>query len=248
MAFGSHPDDVELQAGGTLISLAGKGHRVGICDLTGGEAGTRGTVATRQQEAADASKIMGLSVRKNLGIPDTLVRNTRENQLTIIRILRRYRPYLVFAPHWDDRHPDHKHTSVLVKEASFFSGLQKIETDWKGQKQVPYRPSLVVYYNGKYAGGPSFVVDISDVFEKKMQAILAYKTQFHTGQASGDEPVTYISREEFLDAIRARDKYYGSRIETSFGEAFFVKETLGMVDPVAFFRESRKKIDSLGLS
>ena len=231
LAFGAHPDDIELTCAGTVIKLGKLGYKTGVIALTRGELGTRGTPEIRAHEFENAGKIMGLAVQKMLDIADGGVAVTPENKLKVIREIRAYRPKVVFAPYWEERHPDHCHTSHLVREASFFAGLKKTDTG-----QEAYRPFKVIYYPGRYEFAPSFIVDVSDVHEQKIAAIQAYKSQVHNPDKNkyGNEE-TNISRPEFLEAIITRAKQYGSYIGVKYGEPFLVREPMRVDDPVKFF-------------
>ena len=233
LAFGTHPDDLELCCGGTLILLAGRGYRIGAVDLTRGELGTRGSEEIRAKESAAASQVLKLCLRENLGIPDGHIEKSQENLLRVIRVLRQHRPRLVLAPYWEERHYDHVHASHLVAEAAFYSGLSKIETG-----QESFRPYRVLYYVGRIGFRPSFVVDISETFEAKMRAIRSYRSQFHGG---GDEesggPQTLISSPLALEVFETLARHYGAMIGARYGEPFLVREALELSDPVAYFRE-----------
>ena len=245
LAFGTHPDDVELACGGTLILLANRGHHVGAADLTRGELGMRGSEPIRAQEAARSSQILKVSVRENLGIPDGQIETNQENLFRVIRTIRQYRPRLVLAPYWEERHYDHVHASRLIAEAAFYSGLAKIETG-----QDAFRPYRVLFYAGRMSFRPSFVVDISETFEAKMQAVRSYRSQFHAqfhaqfheGGEEGEEgmtnePQTFISTPYALEVFETVARYYGAMIGARYGEPFFLRETLEIADPVNFFRE-----------
>jgi N-acetylglucosamine malate deacetylase 1 len=231
LVFGAHADDVELACGGTLIRLAALGYQTGVIALTQGEMGTRGDAETRAREFRDSAEIMGLKIHRMLDIPDARVEVNWENKLKVIAEIRAYRPRIVFAPYWVDRHPDHEKTSQLVRESAYLAGLKKIETG-----QEAFRPPKVVFYQSRFEFAPSFVVDISEVQDRKMEAIRAYASQFHRpdrdAPASGE---TSISRPEFLDFIESRDRRYGAQIGTKYGEPFLVREALRVDDPVAFF-------------
>lgn len=231
LAFGAHPDDVELSCGGTLIKLANQGYKTGVVALTRGELGTRGSQELRQQEFDAASRILGLAAHKMLDIPDGHIAVSQENKLKVIREIRRHQPRIVFAPYWIDRHPDHGNASDLVREAAFLAGLKKIETG-----QPAFRPSRILYSMGRHEFQPSFVVDISETHEQKMQAVLAYQSQFDNPEKHnyGDEE-TNISRPEFMDSIVALAKLYGSRVGVAFGEPFLTRGDLRIDDPVGFF-------------
>ena len=229
MAFAAHVDDVELSCAGTLIKLVERGHKVGACELTAGELSTRGTPEIRHGEAAAAAEIMGLSLRENLGIPDGNIVNNLENRLKVIEVVRKHRPDIVFANYWQDRHPDHYSAGRLVTEACFYSGLRSIETGSK-----PFRPRLIVYFQLRDELEPSFLVDISEQFEKKMKAIYAHKTQFYDPESK--EPETFISSKYFMDSLVKRMEYYGLRIGARYAEPFYVNQFIGIDDPVEFFR------------
>ena len=207
LAIGVHPDDVELSASGTLINEVQKGNAAGILDLTEGELGTRGTVETRYAEAAKAAEVMGLSVRENLGMRDGFFKNDEEHQMKVIQAIRKYQPEVILANILDDRHPDHGRSGRLVVDAAFLSGLSKIETfDENGQPQKRWRPKHVLHYIQDRFYEPDLVVDITDVFEQRMEAIKAYGTQFHTAPDSSKGPQTYISTPDFLEALISRSR------------------------------------------
>jgi bacillithiol biosynthesis deacetylase BshB1 len=231
LAFGAHADDVELACGGTLVKLAGLGHKTGVVVLTRGEMGTRGNVEIRAREFANSARIMGLAAHQMLDIPDGRVEVTWENKLKIIETLRAHKPKIVFAPYWVARHPDHEQTSQLVRQAAYLAGLKKLETG-----QPPVRPHKVIYYPSWFEFRPSFIVDISDSQVKKMRAIRAYKSQFHSRNQAGPESnSTLIGRPEFLVSIETRDRHYGGSIGVKYGEPFLVQEAIQLKDPVDFF-------------
>jgi bacillithiol biosynthesis deacetylase BshB1 len=234
LAFGTHPDDLEIACGGTLVLLARRGYRVGAADLTRGELGTRGTPEIRARETQAALRILGLTLRVNLGLPDGNIEPNQENLLRVIRLIRQHRPRLVLAPYWEERHYDHVHASRLVAEAAFYSGLAKIETG-----QASHRPFRVLYYVGRVGFHPSFVVDISATFEAKMEALRCYRSQFHHGKAApgSDEPETLISTSYAMEVFETLSRYYGALIGAQHGEPFLMREALELADPVAFFRE-----------
>ena len=243
LAFGPHPDDVELFCSGTLIKLGLKGYSTGIVCLTRRELGTRGSSATRSSEFEEAAGILGLSFHQILDMPDGDITPDRTSKLEIIRAIRACRPKIVLAPYWEDRHPDHYHTSRLVQEASFLAGLKKVVTE-----QDPHRPRRVVYYPCWFEFEPSFVVDVTECPERKMEAIRAYRSQFHHDdkQRYGQDE-TLISRPEFLDNIVIRAKRYGSSIGVAYGEAFLVREPLRVDDPIDFFWPECANAMPLGL-
>jgi bacillithiol biosynthesis deacetylase BshB1 len=231
LAFGAHADDVELACGGTLIKLAGLGHKTGVVVLTRGEMGTRGSVEIRAQEFADAARIMGLAAHRMLDIPDGRIEVTWENKLKIIKALRAHKPRIVFAPYWVDRHPDHEQTSLLVRQAAYLAGLIKLETG-----QPPFRPHKVIFYQSRFEFTPSFIVGISDSQEQKMRAVRAYKSQFYSQpQAGSERDGTLIGRPDFLMRIETRDRQYGGYIGMEYGEPFLVREAIQLKDPVDFF-------------
>ncbi len=226
LAFSPHPDDAELYCAGTLLLRRREGHRVGITDLTRGELSTRGTAESRAAETAEATRILGLDHRGNLGMPDGDVANTPENRLAIVREIRRWRPRTVLLPWHIDRHPDHEHASVLVREALFASGLRRVESfDDSGTRQEEYRPARAYYYMLSEDFTPGFIVDISDVFDTKLAAIHAYRTQFHTG-TSADGPQTYISTPEFLESLIGRSMRLGFHVGGKYGEGFIPLQPL----------------------
>lgn len=235
LAFGAHPDDVELMAGGTIIKLARLGYRVGMISLTAGEMGTRGTAEIRRQEFARSAQIMGLTMHQMLDLPDGGVAVTEENKLKVIREIRAWRPALLFAPYWETRHPDHAHCSHLVREAGFFAGLKKIETG-----TANFRPERVVYYCEHYHFNPSFVVDISETFETRIEAIKAYGSQvYNPGEEQKEEEKTHISSPEYFRSLYSRAEYWGGRIGVRYGEPFLVREPLGVTDPFALLSGRR---------
>ena len=178
LAIGSHPDDVELGCSGTLISEIKRGKKAGIIDLTQGELGTRGTIETRYQEASDAAKIMGLSVRENLKMRDGFFRNDEEHQLQLVKIIRKYRPEIVIANILEDRHPDHGRGGWLAYDACFFSGLRQVKTNEDDKEQERWRPKMLLHYIQDRFYEPDIIIDISHVWEQRMDSIKAYRTQF----------------------------------------------------------------------
>lgn len=230
LAFGAHPDDVELGAAGVLIKHALKGQNVGIVDLTEGELGSRGTVATRYQEAADAAKVMQLAVRENLQMKDGFFTNDADHQKLIIQKIRKYQPEIVIGNAPEDRHPDHGKGYTLVRDACFLSGLINIETfDEHGNKQIPWRPKKVLHYIQDRHLEPDVIVDISETMDMKMEAVRAYATQFFATDAS-DGPQTYIAQPKFLEAIIAKAKVLGHRIGASYAEGFVIDGYYGLAD------------------
>lgn len=224
VVFAAHPDDAELSMGGTLAKLTKQNYKVGIVDLTKGELGTRGNEQTRKKEAALADKILNVSVRINLGIPDGDIKRTKENLMIVIREIRKFKPKIIFAPYFNDRHPDHHDTSVLVKEAMFSTGLPKVKTFSNHTEQKAYRPQKLFYYMQTYTFEPTFIIDISDSFEQKMESVRAFKTQFF--DPSSKEPETFISRPEFFNYLIARSQFYGFQIGKHYGEPFYSEEQI----------------------
>jgi len=225
LAFAAHRDDIELTCGGTMIKLVDQGYRTGIVDLTAGEMGTRGSAQERAREAEAAAKILCVQCRDNLGIPDADIEINAENKLKIAEAIRRYRPRLVLLPYWEDRHPDHAHTSQLVFEAAFLAGLSKLDLD---TGQPKHRPEKLVYYMCHYEFEPSFIVDVTEQHERKMEAILCFKSQVHNPNYPGEQ--TLISSAEYLESIEVRSRYYGELIGRKYGEPFLVREMLEVTD------------------
>lgn len=229
LAFGVHPDDIELSCAGTLLVEKINRKKVGIIDLTLGELGTRGTAETRKEESEISAKILGVDVRENLEMADGFFKNDEENQLKIIKVLRKYRPEIILCNAPDDRHPDHGRSSELVNDATFLSGLIKIETkDDEGLLQDVWRPKYVFNYIQDLYFKPDFVVDISEVFDKKVEAIEAFATQFYTAKANDKEPQTYISSPEFLESVINRSKMFGKMIGVRHAEGFLSKKMIGI--------------------
>lgn len=231
LAFGAHPDDVELGCGGTIIKLGAEGYATGVVALTRGEMGTRGNAEIRAREFAAAAEAMGVSVHKALDMPDGRVELNMENKLKVIREIRAHRPRIVFAPYWVVRHPDHEAASHIVREASYLAGLKKLDTG-----QEAYRPFKVMYYQSRFEFSPSFVVDISSAHDKKIEAIRSYASQFDSAnRAEYGADETLISRPDFIKRIETRDRQYGTYVGAEFGEPFLVREALRVDDPVEFF-------------
>lgn len=219
LAFGAHPDDVELGCAGTIAKEISLGRKVGIIDLTQGELGTRGSKELRKKEAEKAAEILGASFRENLMMEDGFFENNRENQLKIIKVLRKYRPKIVFCNAIDDRHIDHAKGSQLVSDACFLSGLVKIETELDGKKQEAFRPEVVYHYIQWKNIEPDFVVDISDFIEIKKEAVLAFSSQFFS-EDEKDERQTPISSQNFLESVSYRAKDLGRLTGVEAAEGF----------------------------
>jgi bacillithiol biosynthesis deacetylase BshB1 len=226
LGFGAHPDDVELGCGGTIAKEVSLGKKVGVVDLTRGELGTRGSVEIRNQESANAAKILGVSVRENLDMRDGFFVNDEKHQLEIIKMIRKYQPEIVICNAIDDRHIDHGKGSKLVSDACFLSGLMKIETMVDGVKQKAWRPKLVYHYIQWKNIEPDFVVDITGFTEKKIAAILAYGSQFYN--ANSDEPETPIATKNFLESLNYRAQDLGRLIGTDYAEGFTVERYLAV--------------------
>jgi bacillithiol biosynthesis deacetylase BshB1 len=229
LAIGVHPDDVELGCSGTLINEIKRGKKVGILDLTQGELGTRGTIETRYQEAANAAMIIGVQVRENLKMRDGFFQNDEESKLKLIRSIRKYQPNIVIGNILHDRHPDHGRAGKLISEACFLSGLSKIETkDEQGKGQERWRPAYVLQYLQDWFHEPDLLIDITDVFEQRMRSIEAYTTQFNASKNNDDGPQTYISTPDFLDSVIARARMLGKRIGVKYAEGFTSEKKIGI--------------------
>lgn len=222
LGFAAHPDDADIAYGGTLLKMALKGHKVGICDLTGGERGTKGTAHTRKVELDNAARILQLTCRENLQIPDTKVVLNRENQIKVANVVRRLRPKVVILAPNDMRHPDHTHAERLCWEGCYFAGLKNFEADGE-----PYRPFKIVrVHRLKDYTKPSIILDITETIEKKIEAVLAFETQFPRTAA----PEQQIQRMNIADWIRKRAGYYGALIGKQYGEAFMHDEVMEVDD------------------
>jgi bacillithiol biosynthesis deacetylase BshB1 len=225
LAFGVHPDDVELGCAGTIMAAIDQGKKVGIVDLTRGELGTRGTPTTRTQEAAAAAKIMGVDVRENLDMADGFFANDEAHQRKIIALIRKYQPDIILANAPEDRHPDHGRSAKLVSDAAFLSGLRKIETVHDGASQQAWRPAYTFHYIQDRFIQPSFVIDITKYMDRKIEAVLAYGTQFNSADTS--EPQTYISSPQFLETVKARALMLGKRIGVGYAEGYITEKIIG---------------------
>ncbi len=221
LAIAAHRDDVEQTCGGTLLKMAQRGQKTGILDLTQGEMGTRGTAEDRAREAADAAKILGASWRRALDIPDGRVENTWENRLKVASVIREMRPRVVILPYWKGRHPDHYTCSVLGYEACFLAGLSKLDSS-----SAPHRPFKIVYATLYYDVRPTFVVDITQQFERKFESILAYKSQFSDQEAGKD---LFPAHDEIHARVESMARFYGALGGVTYGEPFLQKE-VGLVE------------------
>lgn len=236
LAFGVHPDDVELGCGGVLITEKKAGKTTGIIDLTQGELGTRGTADTRREEAAAGAAILGLDVRENLQLADGFFENNEAAQRKVIAAIRKYKPEIIICNAPEDRHPDHGRSAALVSDAAFLSGLAKIETTDNGEAQEKWRPKYVLNYIQDRYLKPDFVLDISDAMEQKLESVKAYKTQFFNAE-SHKGPQTYISSPEFLDSVVARAAMFGKMIGVKYAEGFMSKKTIGITTFDALVRK-----------
>jgi N-acetylglucosamine malate deacetylase 1 len=235
LAFGVHPDDIELSCAGVLLVEKLNGKKTGIIDLTQGELGTRGTVETRKKEAAAAAKILGVDVRENLAMADGFFANDEPHQRKIITALRTYQPEIVLCNAPRDRHPDHGRSASLVAEAAFLSGLSKIETIANGIQQQAWKPKYVFNYIQDKFMQPDFVIDITAVFEQKIASIKAYTTQFNS--ADSKEPQTYISTPDFLDSVIYRHKWFGKMIGVKYAEGFITEKMIGFSNFDSFIKQ-----------
>lgn len=225
LAIGAHPDDIELSCAGTVAAMVKQGKRVGILDLTDGELGTRGSRSIRKKEAARSAEILGLSMREGLRLPDGNIEVHQTNIKKVIQVIRRYRPSLLLFPHWLERHPDHEHAHRLCREAWFYAGLEKIRTTDQGKSQEPFRPGKYFHFMQKYEFQPTFIIDVSSVYETKKESLYAFSSQFYDPKSKERE--TLLSSKIFLESIFARDKHYGSLINVEYGEPFYSIEPLG---------------------
>jgi bacillithiol biosynthesis deacetylase BshB1 len=227
----AHPDDAELACGGVILSHIAQGKKVGVVDLTQGEMGTRGTKETRKSEAKEASEILGLNFRGNLNMPDATFTISQENILSVIKIIRLHQPEIVITNAIEDRHPDHPKAAELVKQACFLSGLSKIVTVAESKNsftQAAWRPKKLYHMIQANYIKPDLVVDITPYWEKKMQAIRAYKTQFYSAENSDKEVETFISTPRFIHFLEARAREFGQSINVDFAEGFTVNSQIGV--------------------
>ena len=228
LVFASHPDDAELSCAGTILSHIAHGKKVGIIDLTRGELGSRGNAKLRLEEASRSAEILKLSLRENMGFEDGFFLNDKVHQLALISKIRKYKPDIVLANAISDRHVDHGKGAQLVKDACFLSGLIKIETFENGEKQDLWRPDHVFHYIQNNYITPDFIVDVSEFWNQKMEAIKAFASQFHVSDQPYDGPETFISRPGFLDFVEARGKEFGHAINVAYGEGFTKNRMIGV--------------------
>lgn len=224
LIFAAHPDDAELSMGGTIAKLSSQNFKVGLIDFTRGELGTRGSADIRQKEAFQAALTLKIAVRENLNIPDGNIEKNQQNLIKVIMAIRKYRPKIIFAPYFNDRHPDHIDASMIVKQAMFSTGLMKIKTFDKEVAQQAYRPDKLYYYMQTYTFDPTFIVDISSCFDMKMKAVNSYSSQFFNPKST--EPETFISKPGFIQYIESRAQFYGFQIGKRYGEPFFCEEKI----------------------
>jgi bacillithiol biosynthesis deacetylase BshB1 len=226
-----HPDDAELGCAGVILKHIALGHKVGIADLTRGELGTRGTAEIRDQEAAKAAEILGLTIRENLELPDGFFENSKEYQLKVIAAIRKYQPDIVITNAYHDRHPDHGRANELVEAASFLSGLRRIETfGADGELQEAWRPKQVLHFIQDRYIKPDIIVDVTEYWDKKIESVYAYASQFHNPEYNEDEPQTYISSPDFIEQIKGRGREFGKSINVKYAEGFTSRKILGVDD------------------
>lgn len=228
LIIAAHPDDAEMCAGGTLLAHTQKGYKAGIIDLTQGELGTRGTPETRKQEAQAAARILGLSIRENMEFQDGFFTNDQAHQLAIIKKIRQYQPEIVITNAPTDRHPDHGRASELVKEAAFYAGLRKVETEQEGKLQEHWRPHIVYHFIQYYHIEPELVVDIEPFVDQKIEAIKAYRSQFYDPES--DEPETILTSPDFFEFLKGRWRELGSAAHLNIGEGFVSQRTIAVDD------------------
>ena len=226
LAFGAHPDDVEISAGGTIAKHIALGQKIAFVDLTRGELGTRGTADTRDQEAREAAKVFGISARINLDLGDGFFEHNQQNLTKVIETIRHFRPDLVLANAIHDRHPDHAKGAKLVADACFLAGLPKIETYWNGEAQTSWRPKNLFHYIQDRYLQPDFAIDVSDFVDLKFKALKCYKTQFH--DPNSKEPQTPISGESFFAFLESRMRDVGRAMQVDFAEGFTTSRLMGI--------------------
>jgi bacillithiol biosynthesis deacetylase BshB1 len=228
LAFGAHPDDVEISSGATLLKYAKEGKSIGIIDLTEGELGTRGSTEKRYEEAKKASDFLGLKIRENLNMGDGFIAHSEENKLKIIECIRKYQPELILANSVHDRHPDHAKGAKIVAEASYLSGLRKIETEVDGITQEAHRPRMLLHYVQDYYLTPDIILDVSDTGKEKLELVKCFGSQFYNPNSK--EPKTPISGEGFFDYLEGRMLNLGRELGVRYGEAYTIDRTLGVKD------------------
>ena len=233
LAVCAHPDDAELGCAGLLLRCKAAGARVGVVDLTRGELGSRGNAALRNEERTRATAILGLDVRLDLDLPDGFVERTVEYRTRLVEVIRSERPRMLVGPYWEDHHPDHINTSLLMKDAWWFAGVAKHPGG-----PSPHRPEAMLFQLSRYVARPSLIVDISEQFATKARAVACYASQLHRPPAADappdadEEPETYLSRSDFLAAWEGRHRYYGRMIGAEFGEAYLMRNPVPITDPM----------------
>lgn len=228
LVMAAHPDDAEMSCGGTILKHIANGKKVGIVDFTKGELGTRGTPEIRARESAEATRILGIHARENMGFRDGFFQNDETHQLALIQVIRKYQPEIILANAIDDRHPDHGRAAVLANDACFKSGLRMIETlKEDGTPQAAWRPKNMYHYIQDRYIKPDFIIDISAHWEQKLASIQAFQSQFFKAQ-NDNEPSTYLTNADFLDFLHARSKEYGHNIGVAFGEGYTSYKKVGI--------------------
>ncbi len=238
LAISVHPDDSELGCAGVLMMEKLHGKKIGVVDLTRGELGTRGTPEIRAEESENAARILELDARENLGMADGFFKNDAEHQRKLIVAIRKYQPEIILGNSLEDRHPDHGRAGHLIRDAAFLSGLLKVETmDDQGNPQSPWRPKYVFHYIQDRYFEPDFVYDISPVFERKLDSVKAYSSQFYSDSYNSNEPQTYISSPDFLNSVIGRHAMFGKMIGVAYAEGFISEKMIGIKDFDAFIRK-----------
>lgn len=225
LVFGAHPDDAEIGMGGTIAKMTDAGLSVALIDATEGEMGTRGSVEIRQKESFRSAIILKTAHRINLHLPDGHITESKDAVAKIVGTIRHFKPKIIFAPYFNDRHPDHYHLSHLVKEAFFFTGAAKFTSQYEGVKKEAYRPAKLFYYMQTYPFEPTQIVDISAHWETKMKSVRAYESQFYNPHSK--EPETFIAKPDFLNYLESRSRFYGFQIGVQFAEPFYCEEKIG---------------------
>lgn len=228
LAIGAHPDDVEMICGGTVAKMVDRGYSVAVIDMTRGEMGTRGTPETREHEAQEAARVLGVSERVNLEQPDGRMENTLEARVAVVEQIRRLRPKLVLTHYWDDLHPDHSATGKIVRDTMYPSGFANYPA-----KGTPYRPNEYLYFMAHTPFEPSFIVDVTDYWERKIESVKCYMSQLHDQTVDGLE--TLIAEPTFIKRLEGRARHYGNMIYREFGEPFLVRRPVPIEDPVAVY-------------
>jgi bacillithiol biosynthesis deacetylase BshB1 len=226
LAIAAHPDDVELTCGGTLLKMARRGYKTGILDLTAGEMGSRGTPETRAKEAAKAAKLLGVKWRETLGVSDSDVQPTRQNKLRLASVIRKLRPKTVILPYWEARHPDHYHASTLGYEGCFLAGLKQLPLEGE-----PHRPFKILYSTAFATVRPTFVVDITQQYEQRRRAILAFRSQFRAKKAAKESKV-FLAIDQLEEEMNQLARHYGQMVGVKYGEPFLQKELMKVEDIV----------------